>query len=40
LITVLGENLDGFARRAFQSAVSYGISWVLVDASPPPRSRR
>jgi hypothetical protein len=25
-ITGLGENLDGFARRVFQSGVAYGIS--------------
>jgi hypothetical protein len=31
-ITGLGENLDGFARRAFQSAVAYGIAWVFVDS--------
>jgi hypothetical protein len=30
-ITGLGENLDGFARRAFQSAIAYGIAWILVD---------
>jgi hypothetical protein len=30
-ITGLGENLDGFARRTFQSAVAYGISWIFVD---------
>jgi hypothetical protein len=31
-ITGLGENLDGFARRAFQSAVAYGIAWIFVDS--------
>jgi hypothetical protein len=31
-ITGLGENLDTFARRAFQSAVAYGVSWILVDS--------
>src|SRR5262249_11532668 len=30
-ITGLGENLDGFARRTFESAVANGISWVLID---------
>jgi hypothetical protein len=31
-ITGLGENLDMFARRYFQSAVAYGIAWLLVDS--------
>ena len=30
-ITGLGENLDGFARRSFQTSVAYGIGYILVD---------
>src|SRR5262245_41562961 len=27
----LGDNLDGFARRAFEAALVYGVSYILVD---------